>query len=421
MNRHKKRLSKLWQSVKEQLIHCSHKQKGQGGVTLALLVVLFGSSFAHPMTSTQTTAELTIQDADTETENQSWEEADADVVFWYTDENLSSFFEDCAKAYYEECGTSVQPVCRDSVTFLEDIYTANMEDEAKPDLLLTESGSLEKAVLFGIARRNTAEETYFETFPEIAKTAATYQEQLYGYPLSFDTTVFVYDTESISQKPESIQEIIDLAEESDLGNGIANLVEWNINDGFYDLAFVGGSVSFSLKEQGTSEMMYEESNFQKGLEYLQNLSQIISITPEEIDDDIVVGDFNEGATASAVIDARSMGEITKETAAFSTLPAINEEIKMQSFSETMLLLVNDYGDNADDASDFAVYVTKNCKEQLLEDSGYLPADASDVLDANQAIAYESYVNSRNLPMTMDEGEQLDAIVKQVKSIWTSAL
>lgn len=414
--------------IKEKVKSSNQKKRMQAGFTACLLVVLLIVSGVTKTADgavggdSDEVSETDISGSKAELSSEevlSYEDADKDVILWYDDASFTAFFEQCAVSYYEECGIAVEPVYVDSLTYMEDIYDASMssEDTSAPDLYLTWGDSLEKAVLYGIATEH-AEESYWDDFPDIAKEASTYHDRVYGYPLTFTTPVFVYDTTGLSSAPDSIQQIIDIAAESELGNGLANLIEWDLNDGFYDIAFVGSALSFSETESGELDTVTDEDAYTQALTYMQSLSEIISLSTETISEEQVIVDFNEGATATAIIDARDMSKITLESAAFCVLPALNDSIPSQGFSNTAMLLVNEMTGSIY-AEDFASYATNTYIRNTELDNGYYPAcdRASD--DVKESVAFLAYEKSKNVPASMDAANFWTQLERRVRQAWES--
>ena len=122
--------------------------------------------------------------------------------------------------YYAKTGIAVGIRYVDEESYLEQIYDATMTEEDYPDLYLAWNDAKDKAYLYGVA---TEEE----------------------YPLFFDTLVMVYQKENFPEAPESISEILDYGQNNLLGEGVGNLLEWNVADGFYDYPFVGTEVEWN--------------------------------------------------------------------------------------------------------------------------------------------------------------------------------
>lgn len=117
------------------------------------------------------------------------------IVIWYTDDALSDYLARAALMYYEENNVRVTPVLVSGLQYLENINDAQMKGEGAPDLYIISNDTLEKAYLSGLAAEisDPAGIVNNTTYSEAALHAVTYKDKLLGYPLYFETSVFLYN------------------------------------------------------------------------------------------------------------------------------------------------------------------------------------------------------------------------------------
>lgn len=133
-------------------------------------------------------------------------EADENTLtLWYTDEALSDYLLTAALLYQKDTGVKVNPILVSGVNYLEEINYASIGklDEAgnpmselpMPDVYLTTHDNLLRAYLAGLAApisdgRLIMKPSYM---PQTALHAVSCYDQYVGYPLYFETNIFLYN------------------------------------------------------------------------------------------------------------------------------------------------------------------------------------------------------------------------------------
>ena len=240
--------------------------------TLAVGVILLSAAAFYSSRETGKTELKTDRKEQITSEQETkeaYEAAQKELSFWYSDADCRNYFEQCAVDYYAKTGIAVGIRYVDEESYLEQIYDATMTEEDYPDLYLAWNDAKGKAYLYGVA---TEEE----------------------YPLFFNTLVMVYQKENFPEAPESISEILDYGQNNLLGEGVGNLLEWNVADGFYDYPFVGTEVEWNETDCTLSTTYGEKYNDE--LTFFKNLSETVGIDTDEIDRNQVVENFNQGAS-----------------------------------------------------------------------------------------------------------------------------
>lgn len=117
------------------------------------------------------------------------------VYFWYTDEALTDYLGSAAVAYGENHDVRVIPVLTSGLEYLETINKASIQSDTPPDMYIISNDSLEKAFLAGLAS-GVEDETWNvikEGYPDAARLAVTYKNQIIGYPFYFETSALIYN------------------------------------------------------------------------------------------------------------------------------------------------------------------------------------------------------------------------------------
>ena len=325
----------------------------------------------------------------------------ADLMFWYSDKSYQKFFEKAAEEYYEDTGIVVDVEYQDSMDYMDAVYTATMQGETFPDIYMIGSDELEEAYLYGLAAENTASDIYESTVASNAVTASTYKEKMYAYPLSYNTCLFVYKNGYFETEPETLQAIIDYSNENEPGENVEYLLEWDVNDAFYDFPFVGNSVTFEKTAPETMNVAYDEDLYQKDLEYFETILGSFSLDINSVSMDSILEHFKSGKTLCAFVNTDSLQKLDDISYSVMEIPALNEELPSIGCASTDMFVVNDFSKNTDQAADFADFVTVRLTDRLHDMSGHYSVFLSQTADDAEKTAYQAYEDAVLLPDSQD--------------------
>lgn len=331
--------------------------------------------------------------------NQGYERAKTDLLFWYEDASYTSFFTRAAERYFEETGIKVSAMRRETLDYMGEIYDKTMQDDAFPDVCLISGENLEEAYLYGLV--SVHDSAAYEAAAKNAVKAATYQEQMLGYPLSYNTALFVYNTEYFEKAPESLQAIIDYSIENEPEEHVEYLLEWDVNDAFYDFPFISNSVRFEKTESETMKTVFDEELYQKDLEFFENILISFSVDADTVTEQGIIENFKAGRTLCAILDSDSLKELAAGSCSLTKIPDLNEELKAASCATTDMLIVNAFSGKQEQAADFAEYVTVAMAQELHGESGHYPVFLSEGADAMEQTAYSAYEDAVLVPNSQD--------------------
>lgn len=328
----------------------------------------------------------------------------ADLTFWYNDESYQKFFETAAEEYYRETGVVVDVEYKDAMDYMEEIYNATMQDEEFPDLYMIAGDELEEAYLYGLAAENTASDIYESTVASNAVIAASYNNRMYAYPLSYNVCLFVYQNGYFETEPATLQSIIDYSNDNEPPENVQYLLEWDVNDAFFDFPFIANSVSFVKDEAETMQVNYDENLYNQDIEFFSQILESFSIDAASVTEESVISDFNEGKTLCAIIDSNSLSSIENENFEARELLSLNDTLQASSAAFTDLVIVNEFSEEKEKAADFAQYLTLTLSEQLHDFGGHYSVKLSESADNDEKIAYQAYENAVPVPDSQDARE-----------------
>ena len=329
--------------------------------------------------------------------------SDETLYFWYTDASLEAYINSAALEYYDATGIRVVPVLHSGVEYLEDINAASLSGNEVPDLYILGSDSIEKAAMAGLAIPVTdpAQIVNQRVYPQTALDAVTYQGQTFAYPFYYETAFLLYNETYLQQMvvsgneaegeieqrvqemiPQSIEEILAIANEYDAPENVENIFLWDVSDIFYNYFFTGAymNVGGTYGDDESVMEIYNEDTI-VCMSVYQDLHQFFSIESKESSYEAVLNDFVAGKTIFTIAttdaigvleNARSEGEITFEYGV-AMLPGVDAEHVARGLSSTSAVMINGYSDNADAANEFAVYLVNRYADTLYERTQKMPA------------------------------------------------
>ena len=364
---------------------------------IAAIVVCAGAAIMAGVVSKQPAKEITFQvqaeEPDTEEKQidrkeDAYDSADTDLIVWYEDASYTDFFEYAARQYFAKTGIKAVFQCQETLDYIGTIYDSTMQGEDYPDVYLLNGDGLEEAYLYGNASKKSVE-------------ACTYEDKLLGYPLSYDANVFVYQNGYFENQPESLQAIIDYSDENEPGENVEYLLEWDVNDAFYDFPFIGNSVTFDKTAPETMNVTYDEDLYQKDLEYFETILGSFSLDINSVSMDSILEHFKAGKTLCAFVNTDSLQKLNDMSYSVMEIPALNEELPSVACASTDMFVVNDFSKKSDQAADLADFVTAQLADSLHDMSGHYSVFLSQNADDAEKIAYQAYEDAVLLPDSQD--------------------
>ena len=285
-----------------------------------------------------------------------------------------------------------------------------------PDLFLCGGDVLEEAVLLGLAEKQERSPDPENAPSETAENAARLRGESYGFPLCFDTPVFVYIKEAIPEEPASIEEILRQVSEEGLKIEVGNILEWDLNDEFYDLAFLGDCYEFSDEVKGHLTVKTDEKLLSEKMKYLSELSDAITLDASALSEETVVNHLNHLVTACAFIDSDDLSKLRVEYGVLPTVP-LTDRLFSTGCAETEMLLVNSFSDRKEKAASFAAFLSRQEAEKVHALSPHYSVYADANREDDDAAVFLAYENAQPLPHSMDSEDFLKSLRLEILKIF----
>ena len=211
---------------------------------------------------------------------------------------------------------------------------------------------------------------------EEALNAVTYDDTVYGYPITAESQTIMYDSTKVSASELASLEALKAS---------GKKLSWNVtgdNGGYYSWGLCNDSVLFGASGKDASDVDIAKPNAVKNVtDFFKNyLGNIVDETPEN-----GVASVQNGVTVGVVTSPfllKSMQNAIGENLKLAKLPTIGGQ-ELRPFSGYKAYVVSRYSKNPSIAQEFCNYLTSvDSNEYRLSEAGYLPAVP---LDANEGI------------------------------------
>lgn len=341
---------------------------------------------------TQTTDDKSVREA--------YEQAGPELVLWYEDASYTPFFNLAAERYFARTGVKVAVECQNTLDYMGEIYDRTMEDGDFPDVYLISGDNLEEMYLYGLVSENAGGLADTGAVPN-AVAASTYEGRQMGYPLSFHTCVFIFQTGYFGEAPASLQSIVDYSNENEPPENVEYLLEWNVNDAYYDFPFIANSVTFEKTGTGVMQVLYNEELYQQDLEYFETILGSFSVDTENVSEQSIIDNFLAGRTLSAIIDTDFLWQLDGYNYSLMRIPDLSETLTANTCAGTDMLVLNDFSRKEELAADFARFATVELAAELYPSTGHFSVIPSAQPTWVEQTAFDVYANAVLLPDSQD--------------------
>lgn len=374
-----------------------------------------------------------------------WYDRKETIYFWYSDDNLTNFINNAAVSFNEREDVRVIPVLTAENEYLEALNDASLRSDQVPDAYIISHDSLEKAYLAGLATQiqDAAGVCGSENFPAAALSSVSYHDKLVAYPLSFDTSILVYNIDYLQQwarqaaemeltgtelladeaavaakaeeyyqiaVPESVNDILSVSEFFETPEGVEGVFKWAVSDIFYNFWFVGNYMVVGGDAGDNEEMINIDSEETvRCLEVYKALNQFFYIEPDTVTYDSVLQDFIDGKIVYTIVTTDAIRKFAeaKEQGGMNfdygmvCLPDVSRELESRAMSVTSAVAVNGYSQHKELANRFAAYLVNECADSMYERTGKAPAKWGVNLNGGELYVFrQEYADSVPLPKMM---------------------
>ena len=257
---------------------------------------------------------------------------------------------------------------------------------------------------------------YMANFYPMARTAATYNGIIYGYPLGAETYALFYNKDIIKDPPKTWEEIIAFAKK--WNNKFENkyAIAWPVDDPYYAYMFLDSFGAPLFGPEGDNPKLHNLNTDQAvaGLTYMQSLKEkVLNVPAMDCSLDFVNTGFTTGNVPLAINGPWKIKEYKTLGINFgiTTLPAFPGTNKpATSFSGIRLAFVSSYSQYPEEAIEFVKFLTsKEMLQKRLEITDQIPP-------RNDVLITDPY--SKGIQEQLKYAKPMPTI-NQISGYWTS--
>ena len=403
------------------------------------------------------------------------------MVIWYNDPAYGEYIRDAAVTYENKTGVKVIATEVSDVNYLENIQRATLDGVKAPDLFVLTNDSLEKAVLSGLAGECKDYEHVLNSayYADAGLRATTYRDVYYGYPLSYETAVIVYNEsaleeivrtrdalaesgettegftiapdilEQIMQEetkqelsyeeqlqlearakeilPTSVVGILDFANQYSLPDEMETYFNWDTKDVLYNYWFAGAylNVGGECCDKSEDINIYNEQALYS-LKVYQDFKNYFSMDDESSTYEGTINAFIDRKSLFTVAgtDIISKLETAKNDDKFADeydiLPMgmLNSTLNCRGLSVTTMVCVNGLGESKSAAESFAAFLTTEYAPNLYARCGKMTAAHLNEYPYPQMEKIEAcYEKTVSLPKMVETGNYYILAEMCFSNIW----
>ena len=262
-------------------------------------------------------------------------------------------------------------------------------------------------------------------FSESAVQACYVDGTRYAAPLSVETIALFYNTEKVSEVPDSWEELVEVA--SDIGG-----VQFDATSIYYDLGFVracGGYIfNYADGSYDVSDIGLGNEGAIEAYNFINSLCNDYGLVSADVTADIARSNFQNGQTAFYIGGPWDIDgfESAGTPFAITKMPTFNGEEFVTPVG-TQVSFVSNESDNQEKAWELISYIIENGALDLYESGDRIPARLSDqnlsqIQDNEYSKAFIEQINvGEPMPTVSEMGQLWSIFVNNIRSMWAGEL
>jgi maltose-binding protein MalE len=325
------------------------------------------------------------------------------VNVWYNDENYTDYLNYIAERFHDANEfVTVQPVYTEQNHIVDAVYDENIHGDGVVDVYLMDSSDLEQAYLSGmLAENDIYTDNYTEEYyPVEAVNAACYGGKLYGYPVTFNTAVMVYNKKYVSSVStfEEITSFIKNYQVNADNQNVTTLITWDTASMMINYAFGGSYMTVGGAAAESADIIdIQTESFRTALEDFAELRNAYGISKSGISQEECLKRFTNGQLLYTIIESKNLSVLNASDVDYGIckIPAVKQGYATKSLSDTTIAVVSPYSKNQETAKALAYAISFDYAEVFEEYTGLVSArqDLKSVHEEGYKALYEVYGES----------------------------
>lgn len=382
------------------------------------------------------------------------------IYFWFSDDTMADYINSAAVVFGEKYGVRVIPKLVSGSEYLEAINYATLHEETMPDAYLLTNDSLEKAYLAGLATEIIDQNNVMteDNFSQAARDAVTYKGKNIAYPVSYETTVLLYnetflqewalqqvkakaeedglnydeatylqkrDEMMLSAVPKTIPHLLTVSDTFDAPETVEAIFRWDVSDILYNYHFVGNYLIVGGDcGDDKDNIVINNEQVVACLEIYKALNQFFYIESDLVSYESVIQDFLDGKLVFTIATTDIVKTLEQAVAdgtfayeyGVAVMPDPGDELKGRSLSVTTAVAVNGYSEHQELANKFAAFLATEYAGELYTRAGKAAANKNIISNDMMYVFQQEYADSIPLNKMIDTSNfwlQLEILFSKV--------
>ena len=277
---------------------------------------------------------------------------------------------------------TVNPVYIEAQDIIDTLYTETVRNNNAPDVYLMSSENSDKAYLLGLMLENDSyDDIYNENiYGKAAIKSASYKGKLYGYPVSFDMPVMVYNKKYASSVDSyyEIKQISDNYQVTEENQNIKKVFDFDASDMLINYPYVGRYMNIGGDVSENADIFtIDELNFKRALKEYASLKNTFGIDRNESTHDSCLDEFTQNKLLYTIVNTSDLKKIDDSGVSYGIIPVpyLSEGLESVPMSITTLAVVNPYTSDISVAKTVARAISYDYAADMQALSGHVSARA----------------------------------------------
>lgn len=299
-----------------------------------------------------------------------------------------------------------------------------VDDQGEPqDYIQAANSSKGPDIYFGVAHDNLG--TYqkadllAEVPQDIIEEEALASEQLvdaitidgtqYAVPIAQETTALFYNKDLVSEVPETMEEVVEIAEEKGF--------KYAIGDFYRSYGFIAANGGYIFKNNDgvldSTDIGLNNDGAIKGYEFLEDLVVNKKLMASDINGDAAIGEFTSGNSAFFISGPWDIAAFEEEGLNFGVakIPTLNGN-EVTPFMGVQAAFVSSKSDKQEDAWELVKYLAENSGDIVLEEGNRIPV-------YTDSFETDAFKNNEYMEAFVEQAKVADPMpnIPEVQAMW----
>lgn len=254
-------------------------------------------------------------------------------------------------------------------------------EKDSPDIILGPNDWIGKFATMEIINpvSDYIEKSSLDNHNKVTVEAATYNDKLYGIPMTYECLTFMYNKKLLTEVPKNTDDLLKLAKEGTKDD------KWgfvsNLSDAYHTMPWIYGYKGEAVSKDGVPGLSKPET-----INAIEFVKELMKYQPKNVDYAVMDGLFKEGKALSIVNGSWAIKDYSSNAnidLGVEVLPVITKTSKAaQPFLGVQVALLTETSQNKEAAGKVLDYLAGENVGKAFVDTGYLVANEKVDMSSN---------------------------------------